>query len=137
MGKELGKHLPKVLLILDELLDCSFPIHCCLIGGSTGAGLLETRKLKSITAGIQWRGQWDVIGDRSDERELEIEVVEDPVVDGSEVLKFKLGVLGTKPFKECNFVVMEERPFKNVGDPLTLLCVRRRVVDVARNGGLP
>ena len=101
-----------------------------------GAGLLEMREVKSVMVGIQWRGQWDVIGDRSDERELEIEVVEDPVVDGSEVLEFKLGVLGTKPFKECDFVVVEERLFKNVSDPLTLLCVRQRVVDVAGNGRL-
>ena len=28
VGKELGKCLPKVLLVLDELLDRSFPIHC-------------------------------------------------------------------------------------------------------------
>ena len=86
--------------------------------------------------GIQWRGQWDVIWDRSDDRELEVEVVEDLVVDGSKVLEFELGVPGTEPFKERNFVVVEERPLKNVGDPLTLLCVHRWVVDVAGNGGL-
>ena len=28
VGEELGERLPEVLLILDELLDCSFPIHC-------------------------------------------------------------------------------------------------------------
>ena len=28
VGKELGECLPEVLLILDKLLDCSFPIHC-------------------------------------------------------------------------------------------------------------
>ena len=136
MGEELDKCLPEVLLILDELLDCSFPIHCCLIVGGVRVGLLETREAKSVTAGIRRRGQWDVIGDRSDERELEIEVIEDPVVDGSEVLEFELGVLGTKPFKEHDFVIMKERPFENVGDPLMLLCMRRRVVDVARNGRL-
>ena len=87
-------------------------------------------------AGIQWRGQWDVIWDRSDDRELDVEVIEDLVVDGSKVLEFELGVPGTEPFKERNFVVMEERPLKNVGDPLTLLCVHRWVVDVAGNGGL-
>ena len=58
------------------------------------------------------------------------------MVDGSKVLEFKLGVPGTKPFKECDFVVVEERPFENVGDPLTLLCVRRQVVDVTGNDGL-
>ena len=58
------------------------------------------------------------------------------MVDGSKVLEFELGVPGTEPFKECNFVVMEERPFENVGDPLTLLCMRRRVVDVTGNDGL-
>ena len=45
-----------------------------------GAGLLKTREPKSVMAGIWQRGQWDVIRDRSDERELEIEVVEDLVV---------------------------------------------------------
>ena len=28
VGEELGKGLPEVLLVLDELLDCSFSIHC-------------------------------------------------------------------------------------------------------------
>ena len=97
---------------------------------------METREPKSVMAGIQWRGQWDVIWDRGNERELEVEVVEDLVVDSSKVLKFELGVLGTEPFKECDFVVMEERPLKNVSDPLTLLCVHWRVVDVAGNGRL-
>ena len=86
--------------------------------------------------GIRRRGWWDVIWDRGDERELEVKVIEDSVVDGSKVLKFELGVLGTEPFKECDFVVVEERPLKNVGDPLMLLCVRRRVVDVTGNDGL-
>ena len=102
-----------------------------------GAGILEMRELKSVTVGIWQRGQWDIIRDRSDERELEVEVIEDPVVDGGEVLEFKLGVPGTEPFKEHNFVVVEERPLKNVGDPLTLLCMCQRVVDVTRNGRLP
>ena len=71
-----------------------------------GAGLLETREPKSVTVGIRWRGQWDVLWDRGDERELEVEVVEDLVVDSSKVLKFELGVPGTEPFKEHNFVVV-------------------------------
>ena len=58
------------------------------------------------------------------------------MVDCSEVLKFELGVLGTEPFKERDFVVVEERPFENVGNPLMLLCVRRQVVDVTGNDGL-
>ena len=101
-----------------------------------GAGLLETRELKSIMAGIQQRGWWDIIRDRSDERELEIEVVEDLVVGGGGVLEFELGVPGTEPFKEHDFIVVEERPLKNVGDPLMLLCMRQWVVDVAGNGRL-
>ena len=28
MGEELGKCCAEVLLVLDELLDCCFPIHC-------------------------------------------------------------------------------------------------------------
>ena len=98
-----------------------------------GVGLLETTKLKSVTAGIQWRGQWDVIGDRGDERELEVEIVEDTVVYSSKVLKFELGVLHMKPFKESNFVVMQERLLKDTGNSLTLLCMHQRVVDVAGN----
>ena len=87
-------------------------------------------------AGIRWRGRWDVIWDRGDERELEVEVIEDPVVDSSKVLEFKLGVPGMEPFKERNFIVVGERLLKNVSDPLTLLCMRQRVVDVAGNGRL-
>ena len=86
--------------------------------------------------GIRRRGRWDVIGDRSDEGKLEVEVVEDPVVNSSESLEFKLEVSCVEPLEESNFVVVQERPLKDVGDPLTLLCVRRRVIDVAGNGGL-
>ena len=50
------------------------------------------------------------------------------MVDCGEVLEFELGVLGTEPFKERNFVVMEERSLKDISDPLTLLCVRQWVV---------
>ena len=50
-----------------------------------GVGLLKMREPKSVTAGIRWRGQWDIIRDRSNERELEIEVIEDLVMDGGEV----------------------------------------------------
>ena len=96
-------------------------------------GLLETTKLKSVTAGIQWRGQWDVIGDRGDERELEVEIIEDAVVYGSKVLKFKLDVSHTEPFEESNFIVVQERLLKDTGNSLTLLCMHQRVVDVAGN----
>ena len=58
------------------------------------------------------------------------------MVDCDEVLKFKLGVPGTEPFEEHDFVVGEERSLKDVCDPLTLLCVRWWVVDVTGNGGL-
>ena len=54
----------------------------------------------------------------------------------SEVLEFKLGVLGVKPFKEHDFIVVEERSLKDVSNPLTLLCVRQQVVDMTGNGGL-
>ena len=50
VSEELSKGLPEVLLILDELLDCSFQIHCCLIGGGAGAGILEMRELKLVMA---------------------------------------------------------------------------------------
>ena len=59
-----------------------------------------------------------------------------PLLSCSEVLGFKLGVLGTEPFKEGDFIVGEERSLKDICDPLTLLCVRRWVVNVTGNGGL-
>ena len=83
VGEELGEGLPEVLLVLNELLDGSFPFHFRHVRGGAGAGLLETREPKSVTAGIRRRGRWDVIWDRGDERELEVKVVEDLVVDGS------------------------------------------------------
>ena len=86
--------------------------------------------------GIQQRGQWDVIWFSGDKRELEVQVVKDLVVDSSEVLKFELGVPGTESVKESDFVVMQERPLEDVGDPLMLLCVCWWVVNVAGNGGL-
>ena len=58
------------------------------------------------------------------------------MVDCGEVLEFELGVPGTEPFKECDFVIMEERSLKDISDPLTLLCVRQWVVNVTGNGGL-
>ena len=87
-------------------------------------------------AGIRRRGQWDVVGFSGDKGKLEIQVIKDPMVDGGEVLKFKLGVLGTEPFEEHNLVVGKGRSLEDVCDPLTLLCVRRRVIDVTGNGGL-
>ena len=126
------------LLTIGELEDDIIPdSHCCgLIGGSVGAGFLEMREPKSVTAGIQQRGRWDIIGDWSDEGKLEVEVVEDLVVDSSESLEFKLEVSCTEPLKESDFVIVQERLLKDVGNPLTLLCVCWRVIDVARNGGL-
>ena len=41
-----------------------------------------------------------------------------------------------EPLKEGNFVVVQERPLENVGDPLVLLCMRQQVVNVTGNGGL-
>ena len=45
------------------------------------------REPKSVTAGIRRRGRWDIIGDRGNKGALEIEVVEDSVMYGSESLK--------------------------------------------------
>ena len=101
-----------------------------------GAGSLETNKLKSVTAGIWWWGWWDIIGLGGDKWELEVQVVKDSVVDSGEVLKFELGVPGTESLEESDFVIVQERPLKDVGDPLMLLCVRQQVVHVGGNGGL-
>ena len=100
-------------------------------------GVLETRETKSVMVGIWWRGQWDIIWFSRDKQEFEIQIVKDSVVDGGEMLKLELGVLGMKPFEEHDFIIVEERPFKNVGNPLMLLCVCQQVVDVAGNDGLP
>ena len=107
-----------------------------LVWGGAGAGLLETTKPKSVTAGIRRRGRWGVIGFGRDEGELEVEIVEDMVVYASKSLEFKLEVSRSEPFEESDFVVVQEWPLEDVSDPLTLLCMRRRVIDVAGNGGL-
>ena len=99
-------------------------------------GVVKTREPKSVTAGIRRRGRWDVVGDRGNKGALEVEIVEDTVVYASELLEFELEVLCTEPFEESDFVVVQERPLEDIGDPLMLLCVRRWVIDVAGNGGL-
>ena len=101
-----------------------------------GAGVAKTREPESVMAGIQQRGRWDIVGDRGNKGALEVEIVEDAVMYASELLEFELEVLCSEPFEESDFIVREERSLKDVGDPLMLLCVRRRVVDVARNDGL-
>ena len=58
------------------------------------------------------------------------------MVYASESLEFELEVSCSEPFKESDFIIVQEQPFEDVGDPLPLLCVRRRVVNVTRNGGL-
>ena len=97
---------------------------------------METTEPKSVMAGIQRRGRWDVVGFGGDKGKLEIQVVKDAMVDCGEVLEFELGVPGTEPFEERNFVVGKERLLEDVCNPLTLLCVRQRVIDVTGNGGL-
>ena len=67
---------------------------------------------------------------------LEVEVIEDAVMYASESLEFELEVPCSEPFEESDFVIVQERLLKDVGDPLMLLCMRRRVIDVAGNGGL-
>ena len=99
-------------------------------------GSLEATKPKSVTAGIRWRGWWDVVGFGGDKGKLEIQVVKDPMVDGGEVLELELGGLCSEPLEECNLVVVEIGALEDVEVPLTLLCVSRRVVDMASNGGL-
>ena len=93
-------------------------------------------KPKLVTAGVQWRGQWDIVRFRWDKRELDVQVKKDTMVDGSKVLEFELGGLCSEPLKECNFVIVEIGVLKDVKVPLTLLCMSQWVVDVASNGGL-
>ena len=87
-------------------------------------------------AGIWQRGWWDVIRDRSDKWELEIEIIEDAVVYGGEMLEFELGGLRSKPFKEGNLIIVKVRLLEDVNVPLSLLSISRQVVDVASNDGL-
>ena len=101
-----------------------------------GAGVAKMREPKSVTVGIRRRGRWDVIRDRGNKGALEVEIIEDAVVYARESLVFELEVLCTEPFKEGDFVVVQEWPLEDVGDPLMLLCVRWWVIDVAGNGGL-
>ena len=107
-----------------------------LVQGGAGAGSLEMTKPKSVMAGIQWRGQRDVIGFGGDKWEFEVQVVKDTMVDCGEVLEFELGVPGMEPLEERDFVVVEERSLKDISDPLTLLCMHQWVVDMTGNGGL-
>ena len=97
---------------------------------------METREPKSVTAGVRQRGRWDIIGDRRDERELEVQVKKDAVVDSGEVVKLELGDLGSEPLSKGNFVIVEVRPLEDIKVPLALLCMHQRVVNVAGNGGL-
>ena len=99
-------------------------------------GVLETREPKSVTAGVWWRGWWDVVRLESNEWELEVKVIEDPVVDGGEAVKFKLCSLCMEPLEESDFVIMEIRSLEDVKVPLALLSMSWRVVNVAGNGGL-
>ena len=93
-------------------------------------------KPKSVTAGIRRRGRWDVVGFGRDKGKLEIQVVKDPMVDGGEVLELKLGGLCSEPLEECNLVIVEIGALEDVKVPLMLLCMSRRVVDMAGNGRL-
>ena len=99
-------------------------------------GSLETTKPKSVTAGVRQRGRWDVVGFGGDKGKLEIQVIKDPMVDGGEVLELELGGLCSEPLEECNLVIVEIGALEDVEVPLTLLCVSRRVVDMAGNGRL-
>ena len=107
-----------------------------LVWGGVGAGSLETTKPKLVMVGIWWRGRWYIIRFGGDKWELEVQVIKDAMVDGGEVLEFELGGLCSEPLEECNLVVVEIGVLEDVKVPLTLLCVGRRVIDVAGNGRL-
>ena len=107
-----------------------------LVWGRVGVGSLETTKPKSVMAGIWQRGQWDIIRFSRDEWGLEVQVIEDAVMYGSEVLEFELVISCMEPLEESNLVVMEEGSLEDISNPLALLCMPRRVVDMTRNGGL-
>ena len=97
---------------------------------------MEMRELKSVTAGIQQSGRWDIIRLGWDEWELKVEIEEDVVVYCCEVLEFELGGLCSEPLEECDLIVVEIGALEDVKVPLTLLFVSQQVVNVAGNGGL-
>ena len=107
-----------------------------LVWGRAGVGSLETTKPKSVTAGIRQRGRWDIVGFGKDKGTFEIQVEEDVMVDGCEPVKLELRNLGSEPFGEGNFIIVEVGLLEDIEVPLTLLCVCRRVVDMTGNGGL-
>ena len=104
--------------------------------GWRGGRSCKDKRAEICYGGNTARGLWDIVGDRSNKGALEVEIVEDVVVYASESLEFELDVLCMEPLEESDFIVMQERPLKNVGDPLALLCMHWRVIDVAGNGGL-
>ena len=97
---------------------------------------MKTREPKSVAAGIWWRGQWDIVGDRGNKGAFEVEIVEDAVVYASELLKFELDVSCTEPFEKSDFIVVQKGALEDISNSLPLLCVCQRIVDVAGNGGL-
>ena len=101
-----------------------------------GAGVLETRELKSVMAGVWWRGQWDVIRFGRDKWEFEIQVIKDSVVDGCQPVKLKLHGLSSEPCEKSNFIIVKVGSLKDVKVLLMLLRMSRRVVNVASNGRL-
>ena len=107
-----------------------------LVWGGAGVGPLETTKPKSVMAGIRQRGQWDVIRFGWDNREFEIQVIKDSMVDGCEPVKLKLRSLSSEPFEESNCIIMEIGLLEDVKVPLMLLSVSWRVVDMASNDRL-
>ncbi|KIM54690.1 hypothetical protein SCLCIDRAFT_30920 [Scleroderma citrinum Foug A] len=58
------------------------------------------------------------------------------MVDGCEPVKLELCNLGSEPISESDFVVVEIGSLEDIKDPLTLLCMRRQVVNVTGNRGL-
>ena len=98
--------------------------------------VLEMTKLKSVMAGIWWRRQWDIIRDRRDEWELEIEVIKDAIVDGGKVLEFELGSCSMEPLETGSFVSPRIGVLADLKVSLVLLSMSRQVIDVTGNDGL-
>ena len=93
-------------------------------------------KPKSVTVGIWRREQWDVVRFSGDKGKLEIQVEKDAMVDGHEPVKLELCNLGSEPFGEGDFIIVEVGSLKDIEVPLMLLCMCWWVVDMTGNGGL-
>ena len=99
-----------------------------------GSGFLEMREPKSVMVGIWQRRQWYVIRDGRDSRDFEVEIEEDMVMNGGEVLKLCKGSGCNCSLKNSLMASMIIWLLEDVLEALSLLCMRWQIVDMTGNG---